>query len=398
MNEKTSIINVIKFGGAFVAFIIGSGFATGQEIMQFFSAFGINGIYGAFISMALFVWTGVAIMCRGFDAKNDPVESAHPFDHWFIFSNEPGTPLYWVGKVISTVFEWFIPFFLFLVVCIMFSGAGATVDQYYGLGDTELFGIPFKWGCVFMAAVSLISVLFGLRRIIDIIGTLGPLTIFLTIFIAVGVLLQDSSGLAKADAAVAQVGMNRADGLPISLWWFAGILYVAYNVTGSVPFMAAMGANAKTRNEAFFGSIAGGVALMLAGVLLVAAHLAYAGEVGTADVPNLILADKLTGVLRTIFAVVLVGEIYSTAAPMLWVATDQVSKGLGFLLPEKLTKEGTIGYAVVAIALTLIAYVVSLSDFWWLVGFIYPKMGYVGIFFFLCIAARQIYGLVNKKG
>ena len=37
MKGKTSIKNVIKFAGAFVAFMIGSGFATGQEIMHFFT-------------------------------------------------------------------------------------------------------------------------------------------------------------------------------------------------------------------------------------------------------------------------------------------------------------------------------------------------------------------------
>ncbi len=36
MEGKISILNVMKFAGAFIAFIIGSGFATGQEIMQFF--------------------------------------------------------------------------------------------------------------------------------------------------------------------------------------------------------------------------------------------------------------------------------------------------------------------------------------------------------------------------
>ena len=37
MNEKNfNWLNVIKFAGAYVACAIGSGFATGQEILQFF--------------------------------------------------------------------------------------------------------------------------------------------------------------------------------------------------------------------------------------------------------------------------------------------------------------------------------------------------------------------------
>lgn len=35
MKGRSSLINIIKFVGAYIAFIIGSGFATGQEIMIF---------------------------------------------------------------------------------------------------------------------------------------------------------------------------------------------------------------------------------------------------------------------------------------------------------------------------------------------------------------------------
>lgn len=41
MKDNVSIGNVIKFAGAYIACAIGSGFATGQEVMQFFSGQGI---------------------------------------------------------------------------------------------------------------------------------------------------------------------------------------------------------------------------------------------------------------------------------------------------------------------------------------------------------------------
>ena len=58
MENKVSISNVFKFAGAYVACAIGSGFATGQEIMQFFSAQGIMSIVGTLVCMAVFclVW------------------------------------------------------------------------------------------------------------------------------------------------------------------------------------------------------------------------------------------------------------------------------------------------------------------------------------------------------
>ena len=55
MNEKVSISNVVKFAGAFIAFLIGSGFATGQEILQYFTAYGLKGLLTALVMVLLFI-------------------------------------------------------------------------------------------------------------------------------------------------------------------------------------------------------------------------------------------------------------------------------------------------------------------------------------------------------
>ncbi|MEG0292148.1 MAG: hypothetical protein RR420_06345 [Anaerovoracaceae bacterium] len=71
MKEKLSYVNVIKFAGAYVAFIIGSGFATGQEIMQFYSNYGIWSIGAVLISMFLFSWVGGSVMSMGLEHRGE---------------------------------------------------------------------------------------------------------------------------------------------------------------------------------------------------------------------------------------------------------------------------------------------------------------------------------------
>ena len=39
--------DIVAFGGAIMAFVIGTGFASGQEVMQFFTQFGLWGRLGA---------------------------------------------------------------------------------------------------------------------------------------------------------------------------------------------------------------------------------------------------------------------------------------------------------------------------------------------------------------
>ena len=42
MEMKSNKGTVIKIAGAYVAWVMGSGFATGQEILQFFTSYRIN--------------------------------------------------------------------------------------------------------------------------------------------------------------------------------------------------------------------------------------------------------------------------------------------------------------------------------------------------------------------
>lgn len=62
--QKVSVSNVFKLSGAYIAYLIGSGFATGQEVMQFFASFGIYGIFAAIVSALLFCFLGSTLMIK----------------------------------------------------------------------------------------------------------------------------------------------------------------------------------------------------------------------------------------------------------------------------------------------------------------------------------------------
>lgn len=62
-------ITVVKFAGAVIATLIGSGFASGQEAMQFFAAYGTNGIIGCIIAILLFAGMSGVLLGYGFKHK-----------------------------------------------------------------------------------------------------------------------------------------------------------------------------------------------------------------------------------------------------------------------------------------------------------------------------------------
>lgn len=57
---------VFQFAGTLVGTLIGSGFASGQEVMQFFTSYGIPGIAGSLVTTALFAVLGAVFMNYGY--------------------------------------------------------------------------------------------------------------------------------------------------------------------------------------------------------------------------------------------------------------------------------------------------------------------------------------------
>jgi uncharacterized membrane protein YkvI len=216
-----------------------------------------------------------------------------------------------------------------------------------------------------------------MKKLVDIIGSLGPITIIFTIVIGIAALVQNPGGLANVAESMKQVGeLPRATGSS-SAWWLAGVLYIAYNVTGSIPFLTEMGKGAATRKEAVWGAIIGSVALMTSGLLLNLALLAYIGDVAELPIPNLYFADLITPVFGLIFSFILLCEIFSTAAPMLWVAAN------------KLSKEGTSKNKIAVLGLTLLALLGGQLPFGLLIGTVYPYTGYLGIIVLIAIAVKS---------
>ena len=104
MKEKVSFKRVISFGGAFIALIIGSGFATGQELMQYFSSYGKLGALSLVLVFALFYIVGTELITTGYEKHFE-----NPNDIYTEVS----------GKYIGKFYDYFSVFFLFLSYTVM---------------------------------------------------------------------------------------------------------------------------------------------------------------------------------------------------------------------------------------------------------------------------------------
>ena len=55
-DKKVNWGRVVILAGAIIAFTIGSGFATGQEIVQYYTAYGVQGIFTVLLFAVCFIY------------------------------------------------------------------------------------------------------------------------------------------------------------------------------------------------------------------------------------------------------------------------------------------------------------------------------------------------------
>ena len=118
--QQVSALRVLRFAGAFAAWVIGSGFATGQEILQFVASFGYQSFAILILLFVGFLVMGFTLMLSAYDHKGQ--EEFHHFR-------------YFCGRI-GLAYEWVVPFAQIIPLSILLSGAGATLYEYYGLNHT----------------------------------------------------------------------------------------------------------------------------------------------------------------------------------------------------------------------------------------------------------------------
>lgn len=358
MNNKVSMGNVIKFAGAYVACAIGSGFATGQEIMQFFSAQGVISIVGTIVTTILFSWCGGMFMKHGQELQ---LES-------------PGAIVqYYFGEKIGRVFEILFQVFLYGVYVIMIAGAGATLAEYFGLDPMV--------GRVGMALLAFFTVILGLTKVTDILGSLGTVIIIFSVGIGLYSFLTHIDGLERAAAVIPSLEMTKTQGG----WLWSSILYPGFNAIVVIILSGSIGKQARNSKEALFGGVLGGLLFGLCILFVNLGLLANIEEVYSKAVPTLLLADRISPIFGVVFSVIICCGIYTTTVPMLWGVVRQFAA------------DKTKKFVFIALLLSVLGLILGMTDFKVLVNIIYPFSGYMGVILFLFIAYREYISKADRK-
>ena len=279
------MFRALKIASAFIGIIVGAGFASGKEIVQYFTSFGLLGTIGAILSTALFAYLGMILTRLGSRTRTT--------SHKEVIYKISGP---YLGIVVDAI----IVFTLFGVGVVMLAGAGSVLNQQFGLE-------PYI-GNLLMAVLVMGTVMMNVNRVIAVIGSITPFLVLTIIIIAIHSILTMDSSFAELNPIAKDLDTTLPN------WFISSINYVSFNIAVGAAMSLVLGGAEKDEKTAALGGLFGGLGL---GLMIIISHLAIYSKVdvvGLYDMPMLKLVDDISPILGIFMSVILFGMVFNTGS------------------------------------------------------------------------------------
>ncbi|KWS72893.1 YkvI family membrane protein [Pseudomonas amygdali] len=338
---------ILKIAGATAGIVVGAGFASGQEILQFFVSYRFYGLIGALLSGVLF-----AVYCVRFVGLGKAYEATSHADVVYQLC----------GDKFGRALDFLMSIFLFAVVVVMLAGGGALLSQ---------LGIPPLYGSLIVALVSAVVVTMRIDWVVAFISGVTPCMALITVTIAIISIFKggfEFSRITQGAASIQPVGYN---------WFHSAMLYASFCIFAGAPFLIILGGQASTKKAAQKGSLIGGAGFLSLLILIAAALLAQVQNVSTVEMPMVHLAFDISPALGILTSVVIFAMLLHTAVGFLYAVTSRIAI------------QGSRRFKLSALGLALAGFAGSQVGFVTLIGTVYPFFGYVGFALMLAVIAHR---------
>ena len=331
----------LKVALALVGLTVGAGFASGQEVIQYFLAFGYKGIIGAAIAgAAIAIFSGWVYQLGSYYMADD---------HSAVFRSVSRP---WVARYmdITTVFT------LFCIGFVMVAGAGANLEQQ--------FGLPTWAGSTIMVVLLLLSGLLDIDRLTNVFSFITPLLIICLLAAFVITLTNIPSDFGYINEIAQQ---NQSASGTFGNWLITALNYATLVMIMDVSMMLVFAGSHMNPAQAGKGGLLGGI--MFAVLLLILTFILFCNmaDVMDADMPLLMVFDNMHPAVGVFVSIVIYLMIYNTAVGMFYASGRRLSH-------DKPGKFRPYYFAAV-----LVGYALSFIGFADLLGWVYPVLGYLGL-------------------
>ncbi|NPV90790.1 MAG: hypothetical protein HPY50_08460 [Firmicutes bacterium] len=348
-------ISTGKIATTFIGMVLGAGFASGQEILQFFGFFGWSGVSAVALASLFFIFFGFLVMQAGNRLKArsylDLINSL-------------------AGPRVSRAVDLTVTFFLFGTLSIMLAGAGAIF--------VEQFGLPGWWGSLLVMAVSVLTVWFGMAGVVSAMGVIIPVLLVFILAIGLGTLLQNYPALTSSTPA-AEPSLA-----PVSFWPFSSLLYTSYNLLTGIAILVPLGGMVE-HGRIKGGAVLGGLTIGCTALVILLSLLAHHPQVKSYQVPMLYIAGQLYPPLSSVYSLALLSGMYTASVGCLY----------GFAARWSSPFAGGRFKALVLCG-SLLGFIAARFGFSTLVRILYPLAGLAGLFILGSITYRFLSRLLNR--
>lgn len=327
-------MRAIQIAFVYVGTVVGAGFATGKEIVQFFTQYGAIAVVTIAVSGGLFIFLGTRLMIM---ANRLHARSYEQFN------------AYLFGKV-SVVVNLFMFVVLFSVTAVMLSGAGAVFE--------EQLHMRADVGLALTMILAFVTMLFGLNGILSVNMIVVPLMIIFSFAIS----LMNESDLVWTKPPLAA--------------FFSPFAYVAFNLAMAQVVLVPLATEVKDEKTIRLGGVLGGVLLMF---ILLSSHFALSllPNLQSYSIPMAEVVKRSLASFYGLYVVIIYGEIFSSFVAGVFGLHRKLA--LFFRKP-----------VFVLIALLLAMYAFSLVGYNALLSLLYPLFGYMSIIFIFLLFYRKM--------
>lgn len=339
---------ILASAATYIGTVVGAGFASGQEVLQFFGLLGARGIPAIILTAAGFAFFGYAIIEAG--------RKMNATSHLPVIRSMS-------GRFISPLLDLVTTFFLFGALSAMVAGAGSVLSQE--------FSLPWLVGAGIILVATVVTVLFGLRGVVAAVSTVVPLLILGVLIVSLSVIMPRGAALTAPPEGTRPL---------VPSWPLAGATYISYNIIMSVPVLASLGTTLRSKREVALSSIVGAVGLGATLFLVFLAVVSSLPGVLKYEIPMAGMASEAHRLGGRFYTLIFLAEVYTTAVANLY----------GFA--ARIAPQDSLRFKLVTVVAGSAALLAGSVGFTNLVRTVYPAVGWAGSLFLGAIVVYALRG------
>lgn len=341
---------------AFVGVVVGAGFATGQEIFQFFTSNGKFSVFGVFITGFIITIGGVFVLNTGYRLRSH---------------NHTEPIKFYLPRTIAAIFDIILTLFLLALAMIMTAGGVSTLH--------ESFGIPYAISSLILVLIILATLFLKFDRLITVLGMVTPFLVIIVTIIAIYYFTTGSFDFNSADQYANND--NRTD----KWWWFDAINYGSLQIAAAFSFLSVMGGRLKYEKSTIYGGILGGAIVTFLLLMLNLGMVTEFTNITDVALPSLLLANHISPIIGTFMAIIMILVIYNTVV------------GLMYAFASRFTEPYQRNYYILIIIMASVTFATTFIGFIELIGKVFPVMGIFGFILLIPIFIKGVFRKSNQS-